>query len=270
LTPRPHPQSPASQSPDPHSGYVFKNFKYSSHYCILKKLDEESAPLRILDVGCAEGYLGKILQKKGHAVTGIESNPAAAERACSHYDVFHRADIETFAFPYRGVFDYILFADVLEHLRDPAAVLRRSIPALKDSGKLIISVPNVANWIIRLGLLFGNFDPVDRGILDRTHLHFFTLRTLRNMMSEVSCRILDVTPTPVPLQLALPFTRRKVFAPLHALQYGLTRSCKTFFAYQFVVTSAPSGRVPLPHPPEKLDQKPHQTPDQTSAATVSV
>jgi SAM-dependent methyltransferase len=270
LTPRPHPQSPASQSPDPHSGYVFKNFKYSSHYCILKKLEEEHDPLRILDVGCAEGYLGKILQKKGHAVTGIESNPAAAERACSHYDVFHRADIETFAFPYRGVFDYILFADVLEHLRDPAGVLRRSIPALKDSGKLIISVPNVANWIIRLGLLFGNFDPVDRGILDRTHLHFFTLRTLRNMTSEVSCRILDVTPTPVPLQLALPFTRRKVFAPLHALHYGLTRSCRTFFAYQFVVTAAPSGRVPLPTPHEKLDQKPHQTPDQTPAATVSV
>jgi hypothetical protein len=90
------------------------------------------------------------------------------------------------------------------------------------------------------------------------------------MTSEVSCRILDVTPTPLPLQLALPFTRRKAFAPLHALHYGLTRSCKTFFAYQFVVTAAPSGRMPLPHPPEKLDQKPHQTPDQTPAATVSV
>jgi SAM-dependent methyltransferase len=231
---------------DPHSGYVFKNFKYSSHYWILRKLEQENTPLRILDVGCAEGYLGKILQKKGHAVTGIESDPAAAEKACSHYDVFHRADIETFAFPYRRVFDYILFADVLEHFRDPAAVLRRSIPALKDSGRIIVSVPNVANWVIRLGLLFGRFEPADRGILDRTHLHFFTLRTLREMMGEVSCRILDVSPTVVPLQLVFPFTRRKFFAPLHALHYALTLSWKSLFAYQFVITAAPAGQTPLP------------------------
>lgn len=228
------------------SGYVFKNFKYSSHYSILKIIERETDPVRILDVGCADGYLGKVLQKKGHAVTGIESNPAAAEKACSYYDVFHRADIETFAFPYRRVFDYILFADVLEHLRDPAAVLRRALPALKDSGKIIVSVPNVANWIIRLGLLFGNFNPADRGILDRTHLHFFTLRTLREMMSEVSCRTLAVTPTPVPLQLVFPLTRRKFFAPLHAMHYALTLSWKTLFAYQFVVTAAPAGQAPLP------------------------
>ena len=231
---------------DPQSGYAFKNFKYSSHYWILRKLDQEKEPLRILDVGCAEGYLGKILQKKGHVVTGIESDPASAEKACTHYDVFHRADIETFAFPYRRVFDYILFADVLEHLRDPAAVLSRSLPALKDSGKIIVSAPNVANWIVRLGLLFGHFDPAERGILDRTHLHFFTLRTLREMMGEVSCRVLDVTPTVVPLQLAFPFTRRKFFAPFHTLHYALTLSRKTLFAYQFVVTAAPSGRAPLP------------------------
>jgi SAM-dependent methyltransferase len=235
LTPSRHPQG----------GYVFKNFKYSSHYWILKTLEQEREPVRILDVGCAAGYLGKILRERGHHVTGIESDAAAAQEASAYYDAFHRDDIETFAFPYRQEFDYILFADVLEHLRDPAAVLRRSIPALKDSGKVIVSVPNVANWIIRLGLLFGNFDSTDRGILDKSHLHFFTLRTLREMMSEVSCRVLDVTPTSVPLQLALPFTERKAFAPLHALHYGLTLSWKTIFAYQFVVTAAPCGQTPL-------------------------
>ena len=235
MTPSRHPQG----------GYVFKNFKYSSHYWILKKLEREREPVRILDVGCAAGYLGKILREKGHHVTGIESDAAAAQEASAYYDVFYLDDIETFTFPYRREFDYILFADVLEHLRDPAAVLRRSIPALKDSGKVIVSVPNVANWIIRLGLLFGNFDPTDRGILDKTHLHFFTLRTLRKMMSEVSCRVLDVTPTPVPLQLVIPFTERKAFAPLHALHYGLTLSWKTVFAYQFVVTAAPCGQTHL-------------------------
>ena len=128
---------------DIQSGYVFKNFKYSSHYWILKTIERETEPLRILDVGCADGYLGKILQKKGHAVTGIESNPEAAERACAHYDVFHRADIETFAFPYRQVFDYILFADVLEHLRGKANrwSISRACVSIFASDAAILSPP---------------------------------------------------------------------------------------------------------------------------------
>ena len=226
------------------AGYAYKSFKYSSHYWILKNFEAERQPVHILDVGCAAGYLGKILREKGHYVAGIEADAAAAKKARAYYDVFHLADLETFAFPYRGEFDYILFADILEHLRDPAAVLRRSLPSLKKTGKIIISVPNVANWIIRLSLLFGNFDSADRGILDRTHLHFFTLRTLKQMMSEVSCHVLDVTATPVPIQLVFPFTERNFFAPFHALHYGLTRSWKTLFGYQFVVTAAPSGAVP--------------------------
>jgi len=232
-------------SGEPQGGYAFKTFKYSSHYWILKKLEQERKPVRILDVGCASGYLGKILGERGHHVTGIESDAAAAEEAGAYYDLLHVDDIETFSFPYRREFDYILFADVLEHLRDPAAVLRRSLPALTDSGTVVVSVPNIANWIIRLKLLFGNFDSTDRGILDKTHLHFFTLRTLRKMMSDASCRVLDVTPTPLPVELVLPLTARKAFAPLHALHYALTLSWRTMFAYQFVVTAAPCGQTPV-------------------------
>ncbi len=153
--------------------YEFKPFRYSSHYWILKLLEAEKEPLEILDVGTASGYLGKTLRERGHSVTGIEMDPATAEKARAYYDFFHVADLETFEFPYRREFDYILFADVLEHLRDPAAVLRRCIPALKESGKIIISVPNVANIVVRLSLLLGRFDYMDRGILDRTHFRFF-------------------------------------------------------------------------------------------------
>jgi len=226
-------------------GYAFKNFKYSSHYWILKKLEQEREPVRILDVGCSSGYIGKILRERGHHITGIDGDAAAAEQARRYYDGFQLRDIETFTFPYRREFEYILFADVLEHLRDPAAVLRRSLPALSDSGKVMVSVPNIANWVIRLNLLFGNFDSADRGILDKTHLHFFTLRSLKKMMSDVSCRVLDVTPTPVPIQLVLPLTEHKVFVPLHALHYGLTASWKTLFAYQFVITAVPYSGAPL-------------------------
>jgi SAM-dependent methyltransferase len=228
-----------SGSSAPGSGYEFKAFKYSSHYWILKLLEPEIEPVKILDVGTASGYLGQILSGESHYVAGIEKDAATAERAKHCYDSFWLADIETFEFPYRQEFDYILFADVLEHLRDPAAVLRRCIPALKESGKIIISVPNVANFIVRLSLLAGKFDYADRGILDRTHLRFFTLRSLKKMMSEVSCSVLDVIPTPLPVQIAFPFTENKFFAPLHEAFYLFTRSWKTAFAYQFVIIAAP-------------------------------
>ncbi len=219
--------------------YEFKAFKYSSHYWILKILEPEKGHLKILDVGTASGYLGKILRGKGHSVVGIENDAAAAEKARGYYDSFQLADLESYEFPYRREFDYILFADVLEHLRDPAAVLRKCLPALKESGKIIISVPNVANLVVRLSLLLGRFDYMDRGILDRTHLRFFTLRSLHKMLSEVSCRALRVVPTPLPWQIVLPFTGKKLFAPLHEGLYLLTRCWKTGLGYQFVVAAAP-------------------------------
>jgi SAM-dependent methyltransferase len=220
--------------------YEFKAFKYSSHYWILKLLDGEAAPVRILDAGTAGGYLGRILKGRGHTVFGIEYDAATAERARQYYDSFQVANIETYEFPQEREFDYILFADVLEHLRDPAAVLRRCIPALKESGKIIISVPNVANILIRLSLLCGRFDYMDRGILDRTHLRFFTLRSLKQMVRDVSCDVLSVIPTPLPVQIVLPFTENNLFAPLHEIFYALTRSWKSLFAYQFVIVAAPA------------------------------
>lgn len=227
----------------PDSRYEFKPFKYSSHYWILDALAREKNPVRILDVGSASGYLGKIWRARGHYVAGIEYDAASAEQARQYYDAFQVADVETFPFPYREEFDYIVFADVLEHLRDPAAVLRRCIPALKQSGKIIISVPNIANWVMRLSLLFGKFDYMDKGILDRTHMRFFTLRSLKQMMADVSCDVLKVTPTPLPVQLVFPFTASSAFAPLHELDFVLTRCWKTLFAYQFVILAAPRSRT---------------------------
>ena len=228
-----------SGSTMPGPEYEFKAFRYSSHYWILKLLERETKPIKILDVGTASGYLGKVLTERGHHVAGIEYDAAAAERAKHYYESFCVANIETFEFPYRREFDYILFADVLEHLRDPAAVLHACIPALKESGKIIISVPNVANLIVRLSLLCGRFDYMDRGILDRTHLRFFTLRSLKQMMSEVSCNVVHVIPTPLPVQIVFPSTETKLFAPFHEILYALTRCWKSLLAYQFVLVAAP-------------------------------
>jgi SAM-dependent methyltransferase len=227
----------------PDSQYEFKPFKYSSHFWILNALRDQKEPVRILDAGTASGYLGKVWRGDGHYIAGIEFDAATGEKARQYYDAFEVANLENYAFPARHEFDYIVFADVLEHLRDPAAVLRKCIPCLKESGKIIISVPNIANWIVRLSLLFGKFDYMDKGILDRTHLRFFTSRSLKLLMKEVSCEVEETIPTPLPFQLVLPFTGSKIFAPFHEVHYALTRCWKTLFAYQFVVVVAPMKRA---------------------------
>ena len=221
------------------SRYEFKAFKYSSHYWILKILEREQKPLKILDVGTASGYLGKVLGERGHWVAGIEGDEESAQKASIHYKEFAVANLETYEFPCTEGFDYIVFADVLEHLRDPAAVLRRSITALKESGKVLVSVPNVANLSVRLSLMFGRFEYTERGILDRTHLRFFTRRTLNRMLSDASCGVLEWAVTPVPMQIAMPFTDKRLFSPLHEVLYLMTRCWKNGMAYQFVVSVAP-------------------------------
>lgn len=219
--------------------YQLKQFKYNSHYWILKFIEAARRPLRILDVGSADGYLGAVLRERGHYMVGVETDDALAAQAKSHYDIFHVTDIEAFDFPYRDEFDVILFADVLEHLRHPEKVLRSALPALNSDGQILISVPNVANFVIRIGLLFGRFEYADRGILDRTHLRFYTLANLENMIRAASCRLIEVVPTPVPVQLVLPLTDWPVFSPLHELHFLAVRFWRTLLAYQFVVRVVP-------------------------------
>jgi 2-polyprenyl-3-methyl-5-hydroxy-6-metoxy-1,4-benzoquinol methylase len=221
--------------------YQLKKFPRSSHDLILKTLSGENRPLRILEVGTAAGYLGHALRDRGHRIVGIELDPEAADRARPFYEQVYVSDLENFEFPWREEFDWVLFADVLEHLRDPMQVLKRAIPCVKRCGKILISVPNVANVVVRLGLLVGRFEYTERGILDRTHLRFFTLRSLKKMLDQAGLRILDVQATPLPVQLVFPFTNANPYALLHHIHYAAVRLRKQLLAYQFVVTVERTG-----------------------------
>lgn len=225
--------------------YRLKRFKYNSHYWILRFLSRAPRPSRILDVGAADGYLGAILKRDGHDLVGVEGDPRLAEQARPHYRTIHCADLEKFDFPYRSEFDYVLLADVLEHLRDPAAVLRRVLPCLKPGGELIISLPNVAHLFVRLSLLLGRFDYSDRGILDRGHLRFFTLAAIRRLMEQVSCRIVELQPTAAPVQLVFPWSDRPSFAPVHETHFLAVRCWRTLLAYQFVMRAVPERDHPV-------------------------
>lgn len=140
---------------------------------------------RILDVGCARGELGRVLQQRGHQVTGIELVPAAAAEARRHLHQVHALDIESEGFPFLAAsFDCLIFADVLEHFIDPWRVLREATELLAVGGCVVISVPNLQNWRILRGLLRGKWKYRERGILDRGHLRFFTRQTVEQLVAD--------------------------------------------------------------------------------------
>jgi len=141
---------------------------------------------RVLDVGCGRGQMGNILSEQfGCAVTGIELNPEFA-RECRGYRrvILGSAEDSQLFEKLDEQFDAILCGDVLEHLRDPEIPLRAFHRLLAPNGRLLISVPNVAQIRIRLMLLRGRWDYTPEGIMDETHLRWFTLANLRALVAQ--------------------------------------------------------------------------------------
>lgn len=151
-------------------------------------LRRDKAAGTVLDVGCGRARLGHEIEKLGYTVIGIENSPVACEMArtrISEVVPLNLMDIDGIAATLQGrQFDWLLMADVLEHLPDSLGALCRYRKFLKPNGCVIISLPNVAVWDNRLRLLFGRFNYTDSGVLDRTHLRFFTFRSARQLVID--------------------------------------------------------------------------------------
>ncbi|MBL8145881.1 MAG: methyltransferase domain-containing protein [Anaerolineae bacterium] len=137
---------------------------------------------QVLELGCATGYLSGYMERAlGCRVTGLEFDPASAEIARSRASEIYIADLDapnalepaSTSAPY----DVLFAAAVLEHLKDAPGLLHAVRPLLKTDARVIVSLPNVAHWSVRWALLRGRFNYTDYGIMDRTHLHFYTART---------------------------------------------------------------------------------------------
>lgn len=157
--------------------HVFNERPFESHAIVYNLIRGQT---NILDIGSATGYVGEHLKKKGCHVWGIEIDPQAAKVSRSHLEKVYIGDVkEIQKMPIREhFFDYILMQDVLEHIRDSKGVLRSLQKYLKKGGAIIISTPNIAHVSIRLRLLCGKFVYEETGIMDKTHVHFFTQKTL--------------------------------------------------------------------------------------------
>jgi methionine biosynthesis protein MetW len=148
---------------------------------------------RVLELGCSTGYIGRrLIQEKGCSVTGVELDSAAADEARqaglsviegSLDDPSLRGSIE-------DRFDVVIAADVLEHLRDPAAALTDIRRWVAPNGCAVLAVPNIATWSVRAKLFFGgHFEYEETGIMDRTHVHFFTYRNFHALLRGQGWRV---------------------------------------------------------------------------------
>ncbi len=151
--------------------------------------------LNILDVGCGTGLLGNEIKKKRNYVCGIDFSEPQLALASERLDNTIKADI-TKEIELFEEFDMIVFADILEHLEDPTTCLKRFKKYLKDGGRIIISLPNVACYNVRLSLLFGQFNYKKYGILDNTHLRFYTKKTAMKLVKDSGYKIIKIDTTP--------------------------------------------------------------------------
>jgi 2-polyprenyl-3-methyl-5-hydroxy-6-metoxy-1,4-benzoquinol methylase len=147
---------------------------------------------RVLDVGCATGFLGAALTAQGCVVTGVEMDPQAAAEARTNLDEVVEADLNVTELadllPGRE-FDTIVFGDVLEHLTDPPAALRSATKLLAAGGAVVMSIPNVAHGSLRLALLQGRWDYRETGLLDRTHRWFLTRESVVRMVADAGLHV---------------------------------------------------------------------------------
>ncbi len=156
----------------------------------------------VLEFGCAAGHVTKALVDRGCRVVGVEVDPEAARAAevwaeevvvghVEHDDVWDHLSAEKF--------DAVLFGDILEHLSDPLTTLRTALRFISPSGFVVLSIPNVAHGDVRLSLLRGSFEYSERGLLDRTHLHFFTKDSLMDLCRQAGLAVVDIKRVVVPL-----------------------------------------------------------------------
>jgi len=224
--------------------YRLKDDPSSSHSLILAALGGGGGR-RVLDVGAADGFLAERLTACGWQVTALERDPALADAARGKCREVVVVDLDRDSPPLDGPFDAALYGDVLEHLSDPLAVMRRLNSLLAPGALVIVSVPNVAHLWVRLSLLFGRFEYADRGILDGTHLRFFTRRTFLDFLDRTGLEVRELQVTPAPLPLVVPerFHGHWLEA-LHGLSAAAARLWQGGLAYQFVAVCSVARAAP--------------------------
>lgn len=220
---------------EPHIRYQRKPFYGSSHSWALAILHTLPKNLRVLDIGSGSGVMGEAL--RAHGITdlyAVEIDASAREHVKNIYREA-AADISTFQ---NQKFDVILLLDVLEHMVNPEEYLAVCASMLSPGGKILISLPNIAHWSVRFLLLFGKFDSAERGIMDRTHLQWFTRKRVRRMIQNtpgITRAVYDSSIEPVEFIVPEIVSNNPLFKGLSRVRHSVARALPGFFAFQHLI-----------------------------------
>jgi SAM-dependent methyltransferase len=214
---------------EPSVRYPLKASPYSSHGLLLAEFPSRGEGRRILDIGCGYGHLGSFLAQRGFTVTGVDY----AGIAHSPDIEFVPADLDNGLPPLDRTFDFILCADVLEHLRDPLRMLMECRGLLAPGGALIASLPNSGHAYFRYQILMGRFPQEDRGLFDRTHLRFYTWDGWVELLSRAGFAIQTLRCSGIPFAEAFPGL--PMVELMERMSFASARIWKRLFAYQFII-----------------------------------
>lgn len=226
--------------------YSLKHSELSSHSITLQFFSNQPQ-LRVLDLGCSTGELGAMIENLGHSVTGVDKiQPSDFKVLLSNYIA---ADLnDGVPKDLNGAFDVILCADVLEHLQAPEKLLNELHSLLSPTGEILVSIPNFGHWYPRIKTLTGLFDYDSKGILDHTHLRFFTRRSFQKLAQQSGYSSKVFANTGVPFELI----RTKQSSPfktsimlVRQIEKLLIRLRPQIFSYQFVLRLKPHETPPV-------------------------
>ena len=235
--------------------YPMKRSRHSSYQYFLSWIGKRQ---QVLDIGCGEGFFAKEVVEAGNSIVGIDA--LESPTYVRLFDAYAQANLEQGLEDAEKMlahrrFDRILLQDVLEHVSDPARLLRDCSQYLAPDGLLLVSVPNVANITVRLSLLFGRFQYTERGILDRTHLRFFTRRTARGAIQEAGYTIEREGATVMPIELALNLNAdHPLMRLVNAMLAVGTRAFPKLLGYQLLFAVRPTASA-HPAAPERARRR---------------
>jgi 2-polyprenyl-3-methyl-5-hydroxy-6-metoxy-1,4-benzoquinol methylase len=205
----------------------------------------DAPPKRILDLGCSGGRLAERLRNLGHSVTGVDSVEIDGVR--DRVDRFVLGDLED-GVPAEagGGYDVVIAADVIEHVSRPGSLLRQMTGVVAADGEILVSTPNFAHWYPRIRVATGMFGYDRRGILDETHLRFFTRRSLLRLVRASGLEVRDLRCTGLPFDVLAEGTSAGSRVA-RRVDRGLVRMRPTLFGYQFVLRLRPHAAGSVTH-----------------------
>lgn len=212
----------------------FNNNEFETHRLALRVISDNS---RVLDMGCATGYMAKELAKKSCKTWGVDNDPEAVKKADEYCEETALCDLNKCKrIPFeRNGFDYVLMLDVIEHLTNPENILSAIRENIKKDGRLIISTPNFAHASVRWMMARGKLEYTETGMMDRTHVHFYTRQSFEETLSRAGYRVDCMIPTNG--MTKVPALRKFTDRINPKWQYRITSLWPTMFAYQWIAVA---------------------------------